>query len=58
MGLWTAQEAEAHAIPVPALDAARDVRAWSRETGGNYATKLIAMMRLKMGGHFVKKNEQ
>jgi 6-phosphogluconate dehydrogenase len=53
-GLWTKQEADAHAVPVPVLDAALQVRAQSRTTGGNFATKLIAMIRCKFGGHSVK----
>lgn len=53
MGKWTAEEASNNHIAMPALQQALTVRKWSRETHGNYATKLIAMMRLKMGGHAV-----
>lgn len=57
-GLWAAQEAKCYKIPVPCLDKALEVRSWSQKTGGNYATKLIAMTRNKFGGHKVvtKKN--
>ncbi len=50
-GRWTAQEAEKNNIPVPILDAALGARARSRETGGNYATKIVALLRNKFGGH-------
>jgi len=50
-GLWTSQEAHKHNIPVPTIDDALKVRAWSRETGGNYATKMVALLRNKFGGH-------
>lgn len=59
MGLWTVQEADKHAIPVPMIDEALKIRAWSRETGGNYATKVVALLRNKFGGHAftkIKKN--
>jgi 6-phosphogluconate dehydrogenase len=54
-GLWAEQEAQEHAIPAPALKTALQVRAESRATGGNFATKLIALIRNKFGGHPVKK---
>lgn len=53
MGKWTAEDAHKHNVPVPVLDASLNVRAGSRKTGGNYATKLLAMMRNAFGGHFV-----
>lgn len=54
-GKWAAEEAEEHDIRTPALDAALEVRKWSQESGGNYATKVIAMLREQFGGHPVKK---
>lgn len=57
MGMWTQQEAQKNNVSMPALDTALAVRNWSRKTGGNYTTKLIAMMRNKMGGHLFKKVE-
>lgn len=54
-GLWTVQEAHRHAIPVTMIDDALKIRAWSRETGGNYATKVVALLRNKFGGHTFKK---
>lgn len=57
MGKWTLQEAQENDIPAPVLKNALEVRAWSRDTGGNYATKLLAMMRQQFGGHTVGKKE-
>ena len=51
MGQWAAEEAEQRKIPMPALQAALEVRAASRNNGGNYATKLIALLRQAFGGH-------
>ncbi len=57
-GAWTFDEAGEHGIQVPALLAALEVRAWSQESGGNYATKLIALLRNAFGEHAVNKIEQ
>ncbi|MBS1986446.1 decarboxylating 6-phosphogluconate dehydrogenase [Candidatus Dependentiae bacterium] len=53
MGQWTLEDAVAHQVPVPALQAALQVRADSHTTGGSYATKLLALMRHAFGGHKV-----
>lgn len=50
-GLWTYQEAQRNTIPVPVLKASLDVRAESRKTGGNYATKVVSLLRHEFGGH-------
>jgi 6-phosphogluconate dehydrogenase len=50
-GLWTYEEAQRHSIPVPVLKASLDVRAESRKTGGNYATKVVSLLRHEFGGH-------
>ncbi|MDP3888917.1 MAG: decarboxylating 6-phosphogluconate dehydrogenase [bacterium] len=55
MGLWTVEEAHEQKIPVRVIEQALDIRAWSRETGGNYATKVVAMLRKEFGGHAIKK---
>lgn len=55
MGAWTVQEAHEHDIPIEVIEDALDVRAWSRETGGDYRTKIVALLRNKFGGHTVKK---
>lgn len=50
-GRWTVEEAHARNIPVRLIEDALAIREESRKTGGNYATKLVAMMRHIMGGH-------
>ncbi len=54
-GQWTVDEARERMVPVKTLEQALAIRAWSRETGGNYATKVVAMLRNQFGGHSVKK---
>jgi 6-phosphogluconate dehydrogenase len=53
MGKWTVEEAHKSGIPVPVIEESLKVRAWSEKTGGNYATKIVAMLRNKFGGHAV-----
>ena len=55
MGLWTVQEADKHDISALLIDDALKIRAESRKTGGNYATKVVALLRNKFGGHAYKK---
>jgi len=55
MGLWTVEQAYKSDVPVPVIEAALAVREWSEETGGNYATKIVAMLRNQFGGHAVSK---
>ncbi len=55
-GKWTFEDAQKHKIPVPALEESLRVRRESRDTGGNYGTKVVAMLRKGFGGHAVKKN--
>lgn len=50
-GRWTTQAAQEFNIPVPMIDLSLRVRDESQVTGGNYATKLVAMMRHEFGGH-------
>lgn len=50
-GSWSFEDAREHNIPMPALKSALQVRSDSRRTGGNYATKLIALLRHEFGGH-------
>ncbi len=54
-GKWMVEQAHEENIPVPVIEAALKVREWSRKTGGDYATKLVAMLRHEFGGHAVKK---
>ncbi len=50
-GAWTVQEARKQKVPVKLIEDSLEIRARSRETGGNYATKLVALMRHAFGGH-------
>lgn len=52
-GLWTVQNAHENKIPVPVIEKSLEVRKESRVSGGNYATKLIQMIRNAFGGHTV-----
>jgi 6-phosphogluconate dehydrogenase len=54
-GRWTVEDAHDNHVPVPVIEEALHVRAWSERTGGNYATKLVALLRNAFGGHSVKK---
>jgi len=54
-GRWTSDIAKEVGVPVKTIEDALAVRAWSRETGGNYGTKVVAMLRNAFGGHAVKK---
>ncbi|QQR48966.1 decarboxylating 6-phosphogluconate dehydrogenase [bacterium] len=56
-GRWTLDEAQQHNVPMAMLKDALDIRTWSRETGGNYGTKVVAMLRNEFGGHTVKEKE-
>lgn len=53
MGAWTIEEAYAQKVPTVLIENAHEIRAWSRKTGGNYATKLVALLRHEFGGHRV-----
>jgi 6-phosphogluconate dehydrogenase len=53
-GQWTVDEARKNNIAVPVIEASLDVRAQSRKTGGNYATKVVSLLRNAFGGHAVK----
>ncbi|HBS47868.1 TPA: decarboxylating 6-phosphogluconate dehydrogenase [Candidatus Dependentiae bacterium] len=57
-GRWTEQEAEKQNIPLDLIKKSLDIREWSRKSGGNYATKVVAMLRNKFGGHEVKKQDK
>ena len=56
MGQWTVDEAHAQKVQVPMIEQALKIRAWSRATGGNYATKIVALLRNAFGKHPVKTN--
>ena len=54
-GRWSVEDAERNQVPVPMMKEALDIRKWSRETGGNYATKVVALLRNRFGGHDFKR---
>lgn len=53
-GAWTVEEAHKRNIPVKLIEDALEIRYQSQQTGGNYATKLVALLRNQFGGHEVK----
>ena len=55
MGKWTVEQAHESGVSVPVIEESLEVREWSEKTGGNYATKIVAMLRNKFGGHAVTK---
>jgi 6-phosphogluconate dehydrogenase len=57
-GRWTVEEAHRFHIPVKLIEDALMIRALSRETGGDYATKIVALLRNKFGGHPVEKEKK
>lgn len=54
-GQWTIELAKEHGIELPVIEKSLAIRAWSRATGGNFATKMVAMLRGAFGGHPVGK---
>lgn len=48
---WTLETAKDLSIPMPAIQASFDVRLASQNGDVNFATKLLAAMRAKFGGH-------
>jgi len=57
-GRWAVEDAHENKVPVGVIEESLKVRKWSRETGGDYATKLVAMLRRAFGGHEVKQKEE
>jgi len=54
MGSWTSQEAHGHTLSSSLIDESLRIREWSRETGGDYSTKIVALLRNQFGGHAFK----
>jgi 6-phosphogluconate dehydrogenase len=52
---WTLEAAREAGIPLPAIQASFDVRLASQKGDVSFATKLLAAMRNKFGGHTVNK---
>ncbi len=53
-GAWTVENAKQNKIPVPVIEKSLEVRKESRQSGGNFATKVIQMLRNAFGGHKVE----
>ncbi len=54
---WTLETAKELNIPMPAIQAAFDVRLASQKGKTDYSTKLLAAMRAKFGGHDINGNQ-
>ncbi len=54
---WTLEVAESKGVAMPAIQAALDVRIASQNGETNFATKLLAAMRNKFGGHAINLEE-
>jgi 6-phosphogluconate dehydrogenase len=52
---WALEVANDHGIKMPSIEASMQVRLDSQEGDINYATKLLAAMRNKFGGHNINK---
>lgn len=52
---WTLEEAEKYSINLPAIKASFDVRLASQQGDISFATKLLAVLRNKFGGHMIQK---
>jgi 6-phosphogluconate dehydrogenase len=55
MGKWTVDNAHKENIPLNVIETALNIRAESRKMGGNYATKVVALLREQFGGHAVER---
>lgn len=53
---WTIETAKELGIPLPAIEASFDVRLRSQQGEINFATKLLAAIRNKFGGHQLNKS--
>ncbi len=54
---WTLEVAKEKGIPMPAIQAAMDVRIASQQGHTSFTTKLLAAMRNKFGGHALNKQD-
>jgi 6-phosphogluconate dehydrogenase len=52
---WTLEVAKERGIPLPAIQTSFEVRLASQKGDTNFATKLLAAMRNKFGGHAINK---
>jgi len=51
MGKWMIDEAHRQQLRAEVIEASVRVREWSRKTGGDYGTGLVALLRTAFGGH-------
>jgi|SRR5581483_11835344 len=58
MGAWTVERAHLSHVAVPVIEQALKVRIASERNGGNYGTKIVALLRNKFGGHAITKKEK
>ena len=49
-GKWTVENAHENNISLPVIEEALKVRAWSEQTGGSSATKIVALLRHALRG--------
>lgn len=54
-GAWTVQNGHKNNVPLPVIEKSLEVRRESQKTGGNFATKVVAMLRNAFGGHAVER---
>ena len=54
---WTLETAQQLGIPLPAIQTSFDIRLASQQGDVNFATKLLAAMRNKFGGHNIDGNQ-
>lgn len=54
-GRWCVEEAHDQNIPVTLIEDALRIREKSRNTGGDYSTKIVSQLRHIMGGHAFEK---
>ena len=57
MGAWMIEEAQQQKIPATLIEESLNIRKESQKTGGNYATKIVAMLRNAFGGHAIKQKK-
>ena len=55
---WTLELAKQMGVPLPAIQAAFDVRLASQKGEVNFSTKLLAAMRAKFGGHEINPDQK
>ena len=58
MGKWTVEDAEQLHIPLAVIKKSLTIRTESQKTGGNYATKIVALLRNAFGGHTIHKGKK